>query len=187
MVPRTGSLLEPMRVELGGATVDEAKLVGSGGARWKEGAPVRCCPVSLSVGQAWPRGWVTVTVATSRQEGEGQVLLRRGRAGRTDHMSGVCGGVHQWKPSLGAHPTTHSGRSPPSDKFESQYEDNHSHSPPSSSPPWRWPCPPGKDQIILRATNRNVTIAHTHLSLRRESYNDLSAWLKIYFYEKRGI
>ena len=145
MVPRIGSSMEPMRVKLGGATVDEAKLVGSGGARWKEGAPVRCCPVSLSVGQAWPRGWVTVTVATSRQEGEGQVLLRRGRAGRTDHMSGVCGGVHQWKPSLGARPTTPvSGTSGPTSDtvLESQDEDNHS--PPSPSPPWQWPCRTGR-------------------------------------------
>ena len=122
----------------------------AGGAR-KEGAPVRC-PVSLSVGQAGPQGWVTVTVATSRGRGRGnRVLLRRGRAGRTDHMSGgAAEGVHQWKPSLGARPTTtQSGTSGPSDKSESQDEDNHCHSPPSPSPSWRWPCPPGNDQIIL--------------------------------------
>ena len=153
MVPRTGSSMEPMRVKLGGATVDEAKLVGSGGARWKEGAPVRCCPVSLSVGQAWPRGWVTVTVATSRQarrEGGGAiVVLRRGRAGRTDHMSGVAEGVHQWNPSLGARPTTtQSGRRGPSDKFESQYEGDPCRLPPSPSPSWRWPFLPGNDQTI---------------------------------------
>ena len=97
------------------------------------------------------------------------MVLRRGRAGRTDHMSEVCGGVHQWKPSLGARPTTPvSGTSgpPPSDSvLESQDEDNHS--PPSPSPPWQWPCTPGRAQITYRGQSM---IVHTHLILQKASF-----------------
>ena len=145
--------MEPMRVKVGGATMwtrlCSLAVVALVGRRGRQCAAAR---FHFQLGKPGRGGtWVTVTVvATSRQEGEGRMVLRRGRAGRTDHMSEVCGGVHQWKPSLGARPTTPvSGTSgPPSDTgFESQDEDNHS--PPSPSPPWQWPCTPGKDQITF--------------------------------------